>query len=271
MSAPDMPAAGQCAGTPLRLVTLNTWKCDGHYAQRLQAMATQLKALAPDVVALQESFASANGQHDTARHLAQALGMERVLAPARQKRRECDGQAMDSSSGLAVLSRWPITRHEVLALPATPDDGERLALLCQLDTPHRPLTVASIHLTHLPQAHALRQTQLRSVMQHPWLHLPDQAAVVCGDFNANLQAEECRGFVAPLGEWLDVAGMAGLTHKVTCPTPEGGGLDLDHVLSRADAPVRWHSAQLALNQPDPASGVMPSDHLAVCVDGHLLP
>lgn len=119
-------------GTLIRLVTLNSWKCDGAYRLRVQAMATQLRRLAPDVVAIQESFASLDGQHDTARTLAQVLGMHWVLAPARRKHRVCEGLTLDSYSGLAVLSKWPFTRHAVLPLPSEPADGERIAVLCQL-------------------------------------------------------------------------------------------------------------------------------------------
>lgn len=266
-----MNAAAHPLGTPLRLVTLNTWKCDGAYALRLQTMATQLGALAPDVVALQESYASVDGVHDTARHLAQALGMHWVLAPARTKPRVCEGVVQASHSGMALLSRWPIARHTVLVLPSAAEDGERLALLCQLQADQHRLTVANVHLTHLDGAHTRRHQQLHTVLEHPWLHTPRDAAVVCGDFNAPVQSDALRGFVTPLGVWVDAARAAGLHTKVTCPTPGGPGLDLDHVLSRAAAPLRWHRAQVVLERPDATTGVCPSDHHALCVDGQLLP
>lgn len=258
-------------GTPIRLVTLNSWKCDGAYRLRVQAMAMQLRQLAPDVVAIQESFASLDGQHDTARTLAQALGMHCVLAPARRKHRACEGLTLDSHSGLAVLSKWPVTRHAVLPLPSEPADGERIALLCQLRAGAHTLNVANIHLTHLDGAHALRRLQLHTVLAHPWLNTPDDAAVVCGDFNAPLGPDAQPGSLAPPPDWLDAARAGGLLRKVTCPAPGTEGLDLDHVLSRATAPLRWHSAHIALNQRDATTGACPSDHFAVCADGLLLP
>jgi len=259
------------AGSLLRVVTLNTWKCDGAYRQRLHAMATQLRALNPDVVALQESFASVDGRWDTARHLAQAMGMGWVQVPARTKARVCEGVAVASHSGMALLSRWPIAQHTSMDLPNDPEDGERVALLCQLVVDSHRLTVANVHLTHLPAASALRHRQLHAVLEHPWLHSLRQAAIVCGDFNAPLHADGLCEFVVPLGVWVDVARTAGTPHKVTCPVAHGAGLDLDHVLARAGSPLRWHSAHVALDHVDPIHGVWPSDHHALCVDGHWLP
>lgn len=265
------PFTAPGAGSPVRVVTLNTWKCDGAYRWRLHAMATQLRALNPDVVALQESFASADGRWDTARHLAHALDMRWVNVPARHKERVCEGMAVASDSGMALLSRWPITHHTVLTLPCDPEDGERVALLCQLVVDGHRMTVANVHLTHLPAASALRHRQLHAVLEHPWLHAPRNAAIVCGDFNAPLRSDGLCEFVIPLGVWVDAARVAGVPHKVTCPVPHGEGLDLDHVLSRAGSPLRWHSAHVALDHADPIHGVWPSDHHALCVDGHLLP
>src|SRR5690349_12850241 len=50
----------------LRIVTINTGKCDGPYFPRREAMARQLGALDADVIALQESFASIDGCVTTA-------------------------------------------------------------------------------------------------------------------------------------------------------------------------------------------------------------
>ncbi len=265
------PVVTQPRAAPFRLVTLNTWKCDGAYALRLQAMTRQLGLLAPDVVALQECFASTDGAHDTAGHLARALGLHSVVAHARTKNRLCDGVQMASHSGMALLSRWPVRAHVALPLPSDPADGERIALLCQLDAGPRTFTVANVHLTHLPSAHALRQLQLRTVLDHPWMRVLTDALVVCGDFNASLHADEIRHFTVPSGAWVDAAHAAGLRPKVTCPAAGGLGADLDHVLSHAASPLRWLGALLALNSPDALTGVWPSDHFAVCVDGELLP
>lgn len=266
--------------TPFRLVTLNTWKCDGPYRLRLRAMANQLRGLAPDLLALQESFASLDGRHDTARDLAQALDMRWVMLPSRSKLRWCDGEQMPSHSGLALLSRWPITHHVAVELPCAADDGERAALLCQVQLASGSLTVANVHLTHLSQMDALRHAQLKTVLDHPWLGNAggasgmagaENAAVVCGDFNAPLQSESLCGFITAGAPWLDAVSAAGMSRKVTCPAAGPQGQDVDHVLSLKTSRLRWSRAFTALEQPDPDTGVLPSDHYAVCVSGQFLP
>lgn len=267
------PATVTQAGTPqrIRLVTLNTWKCDGAYTQRLHAMALQLAELQPDLVALQESFSRVDGGCDTARVLAQALGLHALQVPARTKPRLCEGEWTWSHSGMAWLTRWPVSSHIALELPTVREDGERIALLCKVQAgPHR-LALANVHLTHLPDEPRLRQRQLLTVLRHPWMHGKAAAAWVGGDFNASLQSGGWSPVLSPHGAWVDVASATGLTGKVTCRTPDGQGLDLDHVLSRSGSAWRCVRVQTALDRPDPQSGVCPSDHAAVCVDFEHLP
>lgn len=257
--------------TTFRLVTLNTWKCDGAYKLRLQAMATQLRALAPDFLALQESFSSLDATHNTARDLARAFNLHWVELPSRSKLRWVDGELLPSHSGLAFLSRWPITRHLAVVLPSTAEDGDRVALICQLQIGAHGLTVANVHLTHLENQDGLRHAQLEAVLSHPWLEATSSVAIVCGDFNAPLNGASLRDFMAPRGSWADAALASGLSGKVTCPGAPTKEKDIDHVLSSSASRLLWTRACTALEQPDPATGVMPSDHHAVCVDGRFLP
>ena len=75
----------------LRVVTLNTWKCEGDYRARLPRMAAGLRALDADLVCLQEVFACAAPSADTAAWLADALGLSAPL------------YAGHSAGGLAAL------------------------------------------------------------------------------------------------------------------------------------------------------------------------
>src|SRR5688572_26954049 len=111
----------------LRVVTINTGKGDGQYACRLALLADGLTRLDPDIVLLQESFIALDGSAHTARFLADRLGMQAAIAPARRKLREVEGRTVDSESGLAVLSRWMIRGSTTLALPSDPEDGDRIA------------------------------------------------------------------------------------------------------------------------------------------------
>jgi endonuclease/exonuclease/phosphatase family metal-dependent hydrolase len=237
---------------PLRLVTLNTWKCDGAYVQRLAAMEAGLASLAPDVIALQEVFAAPDTGYDTAAYLARSLGMEAAVLPLRRKIRVVDGQPVVSASGLAVLSRLPLRSHRSLQLTADKRDGERAALFADLDIDGRVLTVACLHLTHLAKAAALRQRQWREVetalAKYPM-------AVAAGDFNAPTEALDLGG------RFVDSRQACG---EALRPTLVGSPACIDHVLFSADdglRPIQWRTAL-----SDPYAGVVPSDHLAVVVD-----
>lgn len=250
----------------LRLVTLNTWKCDGHYALRLQAMAHQLAALDADVVALQEVFAAPDAQAHTGRHLAQALGMTLVDAPARAKFRWMGGQWLNSHSGLAVLTRGPVLDAGVWALPHTEADGERIAQWVDLRVHGQPVRVVNTHLTHLDGAHTLRQQQWQAVLDAAAATPADTLVVVCGDLNATLDDAALR---QPLdaGGWQAVSALDGPTPKVTHQGPQGQGQDLDHVVARPSPRMIWTHAAVVLDRIDARVGVTPSDHAGVRVEG----
>jgi endonuclease/exonuclease/phosphatase family metal-dependent hydrolase len=260
------------AGRPWRLVTLNTWKGDGPYALRLQAMVHQLRALQADVVALQEVFHAPQVGVHTGRTLAQALGMHLVFAPARRKRRWMSGQWVDSESGLAVLSRWPVAQQRLWPLPSIGADGERLALCCDLNVHGQPLRLVNTHLTHLgpcERGPALRQLQWQTLLTHAVDGWPAHAPLlVCGDLNVPLEDPSLRGPMGVEG-WRDVAASVGLHPKSTCPASGAASQDLDHVVDRPCPALTWRAARVVLDGIDARVGVMPSDHAGVLVEGVL--
>jgi endonuclease/exonuclease/phosphatase family metal-dependent hydrolase len=174
----------------LRLVTINTWKCDGNYPERLALLKTQIADLQADVIACQEVF-RAGDRADTGRDLADALGLHYAFAPARYKPRHFQGQLTDSYSGLGLLSRFPILNTETVLFPPHPDDTDRLAQLVWLNVAGASVLVVNTHLTHLHGQSAMRQAQLATLLAHPALAQPHHAAVfVCGDFNAEQSSPE---------------------------------------------------------------------------------
>ena len=251
---------------PLRLLTFNTWKCDGEYELRLQAMVRQLSRVDADVIALQEVFATADGRVHTGRHLAQALGMALIDAPARAKPRWHEGRWQRSFSGLALLTRWPVQQSSVLPLPSVPEDGERIALSCDIQVSGHSLRVVNTHLTHLANACGLRQQQWQAVLDCADTAPADCSVLVCGDLNAPLSDPALQ---APLAQrdWVDVSAIVGLANKCTFRALDGTGHDLDHVVARHDRCLHWKSAHVVLDGPDPVTGAMPSDHAALWVLG----
>lgn len=266
-----VPPGPDTRPTRLKVVTFNTWKCDGEYALRLEAMGQQMRSLNADVFALQECFATLDGSADTARFLAHRLGMHLHTAPARRKRRWFQGEWVDSFSSLAVLSRRPMRSAETRELPSSMADGGRVAQFCSLEMDGRWVLLVNTHLSHLPASDgggALRAEQLRTLLGHA-VWMPRHAVtLVCGDFNASMDSSELAPFPAPPWSLVDAYVQAGADPKVTCHTPGGHALNLDHLLcvpSRSLAPVSCLEASVVLNEPSQPSGVCPSDHAGVSV------
>ena len=256
----------------LRLITINTWKCDGAYSQRLLALRGQLQAIKPDIVALQESFHSTDAQRCTARYLAEALHMNVALVHERRKVRQVEGCDVDSYSSLAMLSRFSLDDSQALALPSNLEDGGRSAQLCRVEVAGVRLLIANVHLSHLsPLAGgaALRQQQLHALSTNLAGHRDTDLQFICGDFNAALPELDLHTLASPFAPWQDAYQAAGGAVKVTHRSADGVGSDLDHLLFAGRRPVQWAGARVVLNHVDTFTGVLPSDHAGVCLDLHL--
>ncbi len=254
------------------VATLNTWKCDGDYPARLDAMACGLRAQPPDILLLQEVFQSDDGVYDTAAHLADALGLHPVTVPARAKSRMVGGQTVASRSGLAILSRWPIRDSARLDLPDHPDDGDRIALRATVDSPAGPLTAVNTHLTHLTEKDELRRQQLATITDWFGPADPTDPTLLGGDFNASLSDRSMRWFIGDSGLTVRTAPVTGDTGApLGTLNPVDGKADaatrpaIDHLMLIGGAAVRFDPATATriLDRPDAATGAYPSDHAGV--------
>lgn len=268
----------------IRILSLNTWKNEGDYPARVHAMASGISALKPDVVCLQEAFATVDSALDTARTLARHLGASLVWLPARRKRRQGTAHPpKDSWSGLAILSRLPVARHLQLQLASHPDDGDRGLLAAQVATRGRPLWVGNTHLCHLPDAADWRSHQLGHALAAMVRWGANAGGVLCGDFNAPLDSPELSIHLksaspkASLPEdafqRFDSLGTSSTSTppraKITHRRDDGIGLDLDHVLLwPGQGPGAWHvhRSAVVLDAPGGDGEVLPSDHAGVMVD-----
>lgn len=248
----------------MRIVTLNTWKCDGPYRQRLGLMAEGLGALAPDVLLLQEAFATDDGQAETAAFLARALDMEVVVAPARRKHRLFEGQSRLSTSGLALLCRQPLRSWQVLELPSDEADGERIALLASVSHGSQNIWLANLHLTHLPDAGKLRARQLQSCLEVLQAVAGDAPCVIGGDFNAAASSPEMEYFLQAPWQLADpFAGQSKTSHR----NAAGQDQDLDHILLSSHWPAECVGLACVAMKPWQHSGeCAASDHAAVVLD-----
>lgn len=247
----------------MRIVTLNTWKCDGAYRARLQRMAEGLAALAPDLVLLQEVFASDDGVFDTAAFLARSLSMVAIHAPARHKSRRLDDLDRPSTSGMAVLSHRPPLEHHVLSLPADPADGERIAQLLRYTDGSQEWWVANLHLSHLPDAGALRASQLQTCHAALRARAGNAPRLIAGDFNTTPGSTEFRQMLdAAQGYFNPFAGQAKATHR----SKAGIDLDLDHILLSHAWSDRVLARGIALDPRELPEPLRASDHAAVVLD-----
>ena len=271
------PAAGANRQTEdLRLITINTWKCDGAYQKRVEIMIAQLRELKPDVVCCQEVFQSADRVSDTGRMLAKRLNMTLCYVPARKKMRPFKNRSILGCSGLAILSRWRVVSSNAVFLTTHDLDHDRRAQFVVLSSGSCRALIINTHLTHLPQATHIRKLQIAAILAHPWLWRKYQAVLLCGDFNAQPAAPE----MVDLCNSRDLSAMdlgprqdngrhvptypshgepAGQAHKLKC---------LDYIFSlcrQGQFHPQVRRAQIALDQPS-AEGFFASDHKAVLVD-----
>jgi endonuclease/exonuclease/phosphatase family metal-dependent hydrolase len=264
-------SAAPSHGTTFTLVTLNTWKGEGAYRQRLLRTEQELNDLRPDAVALQESFQASDADADTATWLATHCGMHVTQAQARPKPRLFEGRKVLSTSGMGMLCRQPWISSQALPLPSSPLDGGRLAQIVTFQAGPHTVRVANLHLSHLPGAEgaSLRALQLHAVLQHLQSLGAAGATLLCGDFNSELSSPGIAECMASPWGLVDTFTLAYLPREATFFNDQGQGQVLDHVLlvpslSTGEVDVRSADTVLRCDRPD-VDGVAPSDHSGLIV------
>lgn len=258
-------------------MTWNLWSSPTDRAQRAQPIAATVEQHRPDVLAIQEAWTSpdATRAHDGNVAADPVTALARLLGHHRVAHHDPDAPGR----GLGLCSRWPITDPRVLALPAGDAPAEhRAALTGVLDTPAGGLPVYVTHLNWRLDHGRIRRAQLRHILtdidaRHHDGPLP---AVICGDLNADADAEEIRmltGLAHPdppglvLHDAWTASGLTGPGHTWTHANPYAaherlGNARLDYVFvvwrPGARAPVTG-----ARVIPGVEDGVWASDHSAV--------
>jgi endonuclease/exonuclease/phosphatase family metal-dependent hydrolase len=185
------PGYGPLVTTRVRIATWNLWGRYGPWEARLPVIVENLRAIDADICALQEVWE--DDTRSQAHELAEALGCS---APVYAHNLERDG----ARSGNAVLSRWPIARHEVRVLPRRGDDGavdeegeERLCVFAEVDGPRGPIQIFCAHLSWSADHSSVRQQQTRDIARFLTETRPRPfPAVVCGDLNSEQDSDELR-------------------------------------------------------------------------------
>jgi endonuclease/exonuclease/phosphatase family metal-dependent hydrolase len=190
----------------LRILTLNIWNRQGPWDQRLALIRAGVRALAPDVVGLQEVLErDGDSQADA---IGEGLGYQKAF-----------GLAHDLGSGArfgnAVLSRWPITASRVFPLPTGTAEEHRSLLFTEIASPHGKLPFFTTHLNWKFHHGVVREQQVVAVAGHIKAEAPTSGLppVLVGDFNAEPEAAEIRflkGLQSLQGESTFLADCFGL-------------------------------------------------------------
>ncbi|MEZ4358971.1 MAG: endonuclease/exonuclease/phosphatase family protein [Kofleriaceae bacterium] len=181
----------------LRLVTLNLWGTSAPLARRLALAARQLRALEPDVIALQEvrPMPGAASGVTTAHVLGAELGMHVGYAEAVRWDAGAFLGAEAGEEGLAILSRWPQRERRRLALPEPRPTEARILLSAQLETPVGPIWVHTTHLHYRLDDGLAREQQVLAIdeaVRAMGRGLTDAPQLLCGDLNAEPDSDEVR-------------------------------------------------------------------------------
>ncbi|MFI1916453.1 endonuclease/exonuclease/phosphatase family protein [Nocardia sp. NPDC020380] len=278
----------------LRVVQLNMGSLlEPHWDERRFEILAWLDRLDPDIVCLQEVWEDlAEPGSNTAGWLAGHA------APGRWHWcfggfpiRELIRGDRDLLFGSAILSRWPIDRHEVVLLPvdaAPPDPHPSWRMRAELLHAHTGgMDAFGTHLAPPPAQAYLRVRQVRAIDEairarhRADVPLP---AVLCGDFNAKPPSDEMRFLCAN----AVIDGHS--THyqdawHVMHPTEPGHTLDpltnpaarslnvppqrIDYVyvgdpFMRPGGAGRILRADLGFHEP--LTGILASDHYGLVVD-----
>lgn len=242
----------------MRIASLNTWKCDGAYFKRIAVMQKQLHAIQADVICLQESFVG--GGCDTAMTLANKLEMNLLHFPARHKIRVFGGASMRSSSGLSVLSRYPMTFATAHSLPSFEEDDRWLQHVT-IANPHGPINLFNTHLTHVAgeQGMAKRLAQL-SLVRKIILDKPNLCSILAGDFNLTIAHEEIR-------ELWDLSRNIQPRTPIDSTLLDQAGRCIDHIfLFDTSDCLSMIDYYAALTEPDEKHGIHASDHHAIVAE-----
>ena len=177
----------------VRVVTLNLWGEQPPLERRLAIAIEGCRALAPDVIMLQEvrevpapvapSPLSAP-LPNMAETIASALGFHFVFAPATPW-----GGGVE---GLAIASRLRILRSAHQPLPHASPSETRLILGAEIDTPRGPLAVFTTHLNYRLADGGKREDQVAAADAFIQAWPSALPKILAGDFNAVPHSDEIR-------------------------------------------------------------------------------
>src|SRR4051812_46706252 len=168
----------------LKIVTLNLWGEQPPLERRMQLAADGLRALAPDVVGLQEVRQVPGTVPNQAETLAKALGMHFYF--------EAATPWGGGDEGLAILSRHPIVERRLHELPHAVPTERRLLVGVAIATPAGQVDIWTTHLNYRLTDGGKREDQIVAIDEIIGAQPSEMPKILCGDFNATPDSDEIR-------------------------------------------------------------------------------
>ncbi len=147
-------------------------------------VAEAIRALAPDVVALQEVCEAPGRLPNQAESLASATGLHCAFAPAMS--------VGDGREGLALLARAPILEQLVLELPHAEPKERRILLSARIENGQGSVWVHTTHLNYRLTHGKQREDQVQAIADGLAGKGSDSPQILAGDFNARQESDEIR-------------------------------------------------------------------------------
>ncbi len=181
-----------------KVISFNIWNKSGPWPERLAMIRDEIRALAPDLIGLQEvmklvrpggSATRSALSDDQAAEIADGLGLHIAYTGAQD-------YGQDLVMGNALLSRHPILESERYVLPGLETGETRSLLYALVDSPWGRLPVFVTHFNWKFHQGNVRLRQAAFVAQMVGELAPADDAllppILMGDFNAEPEADEIR-------------------------------------------------------------------------------
>jgi endonuclease/exonuclease/phosphatase family metal-dependent hydrolase len=253
-----------------KLVTFNLLNKPSRWHERRKLIVRELRALQPDLIALQE----VSLPHNNAQWLADQLGGYKVYTSPK-------AGPLGAREGLAVLSRLPVEARWTINLQAQ----SRVAQVLQVRLGDQPLVLVNGHFLFHVYDHIKRTQQVLRVLSWLRTSAAGYPVVACGDFNATPEMRTIQMMKRTFRSAYEL--VHGHEPEYTCPTPlvyrfnavRKGLSTLGNLIANRQ-PKPWRgtldyifvdhhfqvmSCDLVLNAPaedDPT--LYPSDHVGLC-------
>ena len=179
------PAEASSLPAEIKIVSYNMrWRGGSELRELITLLQTDPEIGGAGIIGLQEvdRYRKRSGNIDTARMMAEALGMHYAWAAPPHPPQEQSKQSEDET-GVAILSFYPMTDIERLVLPSPgPGGRRRVALGATVQIGERSVRVYSLHgETRISNDKRLEQQHcvLAALARRPQV----ERAVVLGDFN----------------------------------------------------------------------------------------